>query len=118
MLDFPDLDEPAEPRGHRLLARASRLPDPVRDDIVRHFGSLTRLLSASVERLIEVEGVGETRADQLRAFFDRLQAVALDEPILEIRGRVLIEIGEAPLPEGDTQLRFTLDASGTVKPPQ
>ena len=83
VLDFPDLDEPAEPRGHRLLARSSRLPDPVRDDIVRHFGSVTRLLSATVDTLTEVEGVGETRATQLRAFFDRLQAVALDEPILD-----------------------------------
>ncbi|MBW3666362.1 MAG: DNA integrity scanning diadenylate cyclase DisA [Actinobacteria bacterium] len=83
ILDFADLDEPVEPRGHRLLARASRLPDPVRDDIVRHFGSLTRLLSASVDRLTEVEGVGGTRAAQLRAFFERLQTVALDEPILD-----------------------------------
>lgn len=83
VIDFPDLDEPAEPRGHRLLARASRLPDPIRDDIVRHFGSVTRLLAATVDTLTEVEGVGETRATQLRAFFDRLQAVALDEPILD-----------------------------------
>ena len=83
-LGFSDLDDPAEARGHRLLSQAGRLPDAVREDIVRHFGSVTRLLRASEEQLISVEGVGETRAQQLLNFFHRLEAAAHEwEPVLD-----------------------------------
>lgn len=83
-LGFSDLDDPAEARGHRLLSLVGRLPDAVREDIVRHFGSVTRLLGASEEQLIAVEGVGETRARQLLNFFRRLEAAAHEwEPVLD-----------------------------------
>lgn len=83
-LGFPDLDELATARGHRILAQVGRLPDSVREDIVRHFGSVSKMLGASEERLLSVEGVGDTRAAQLRSFFDRLQAMALEwEPVLD-----------------------------------
>lgn len=83
-LGFSDLDDPAEARGHRLLSQAGRLPDGVREDIVRHFGSVTRLLRASEEQLTSVEGVGDTRAQQLLNFFHRLEAAAHEwEPVLD-----------------------------------
>lgn len=75
-LGFPDLDDPAEPRGHRILAQVGRLPESVREEIIRGFGSVSKLLRASEEQLITVEGVGETRAGQLRSYFDRLEASA------------------------------------------
>ena len=75
-IGFPDIDDPAEPRGHRILSQAGRLPDGVRHDLVKHFRHLARILNADREALISVEGVGETRADQLRAYFDRLSALA------------------------------------------
>lgn len=71
-MEFPDLDDPAEARGYRVLSQVGRLPDVVREDIVRHFGSVSKLLGADLASLVAVEGVGETRAGQLRAFFDRL----------------------------------------------
>lgn len=83
-LGFPDLDDPAEPRGHRVLSQVGRLPDSVRDEIIRHFGSVARLLRADEEQLLAVEGVGETRARQLRRFFDRLQSSAQEwEAVLD-----------------------------------
>lgn len=83
-LGFSDLDDPAEARGHRLLSQVGRLPDSVREDIVRHFGSVTRILRASEEQLIAVEGVGETRAEQLLNFFQRLEVAAHEwEPVLD-----------------------------------
>jgi diadenylate cyclase len=83
-LGFPDLDDPAQPRGFRILSQVGRLPDPVRDDIIRHFGSVSKLLNASAEALLGIEGVGETRAGQLRAFFDRLLDSAHEwEPVLD-----------------------------------
>jgi len=83
-LGFPDIDDPADPRGYRLLSQVGRLPDPVRDDIIRHFGSASSLLEARVDELLSVEGVGETRAGQLRAYFDRLRDSADEwEPVLD-----------------------------------
>jgi DNA integrity scanning protein DisA with diadenylate cyclase activity len=61
-----------------------RLPESVREDIVRHFGSVTKLLRATEAQLIDVEGVGETRAKQLLSFFNRLEAAAHEwEPVLD-----------------------------------
>ena len=83
-LGFSDLDDPADARGHRLLAEVGRLPDTVREDIVRHFGSVSKLLRASEPQLISVEGVGDTRARQLSAFLRRLEAAAHEwEPVLD-----------------------------------
>jgi len=83
-MGFPDLDDPADPRGYRLLSQVGRLPDSVRDDIIRHFGSAASLLGARVDELLSVEGVGETRAGQLRAYFDRLRDTANEwEPVLD-----------------------------------
>jgi diadenylate cyclase len=83
-LGLPDLDDPAEARGFRILSELGRLPDAVREDIVRHFGSVSKLLVADEESLLSVEGVGETRAGQLRAFFERLlDTVDEWEPVLD-----------------------------------
>jgi diadenylate cyclase len=83
-MGFADLDDPAEPRGYRILSQVGRLPDYVRDDIVRHFGSVSKLLNADQAALVAVEGVGETRAKQLRAFFERLLDSADEwEPVLD-----------------------------------
>jgi diadenylate cyclase len=83
-LGFSDLDDPVDARGHRLLSQVGRLPDSVREDIVRYFGSVTKLLRASEPQLIDVEGVGDTRAEQLLNFFNRLEAAAHEwEPVLD-----------------------------------
>ncbi|MFM8236148.1 MAG: DNA integrity scanning diadenylate cyclase DisA [Actinomycetota bacterium] len=68
-----DLDAPLQPRGHRLLRRIPRLPEGVADQVVEQFGSLARIMRASLGDLVEVEGVGEVRA---RAIKDGLQRVA------------------------------------------
>jgi diadenylate cyclase len=83
-LGFTELDDTAEARGHRILSLVGRLPESVREDIVRYFGSVTRLLRASETQLIHVEGVGDTRAKQLLSFFHRLEAAAHEwEPVLD-----------------------------------
>ncbi len=83
-MGFPDLDDPADPRGNRILSYAGRLPEQVRDDISKQFGSVSGLLGAPVEDLRQVEGVGETRAGQLRSYFDRLRDSADEwEPALD-----------------------------------
>jgi diadenylate cyclase len=71
-LGFPDVEEGMEPRGLRALTRVPRLPDSVRQSLVGHFRGFQRLLHASVADLETVEGVGRSRAQQLRRFFDRM----------------------------------------------
>jgi diadenylate cyclase len=66
------LDGAVTPRGYRLLAKVPRLPGAVVDRLVDHFGSLQKLLSASIEDLQTVDGVGELRARSVREGLSRL----------------------------------------------
>ncbi|MFC7217016.1 DNA integrity scanning diadenylate cyclase DisA [Streptomyces polyrhachis] len=66
------LDSPVSPRGYRLLAKVPRIPGLVIDRLVEHFGSLQKLLAASVDDLQTVEGVGEARARSVREGLSRL----------------------------------------------
>jgi diadenylate cyclase len=66
------LDTAVSPRGYRLLAKVPRLPTTVIDRLVDHFASLQKLLAASVDDLLAVEGVGEARARSVREGLSRL----------------------------------------------
>ena len=66
------LDGAVAPRGYRLLAKVPRLPTSVVDRLIEHFETLQKLLSASVEDLQLVEGVGELRARSVREGLSRL----------------------------------------------
>jgi diadenylate cyclase len=69
----PDaLETPVSPRGYRLLAKVPRLPRLVVDRLVDHFGSLQKLLAATIDDLQAVDGVGETRARSVREGLSRL----------------------------------------------
>lgn len=66
------LDGAVAPRGYRLLAKVPRLPTPVVDRLVEHFGGLQQLLSAGIDDLQVVDGVGELRARSVREGLSRL----------------------------------------------
>ena len=66
------LDLGVSPRGYRLLSRIPRLPRVVVERLLEQFGDLQQLLSAGVEDLMQVEGVGETRARTVREGLSRL----------------------------------------------
>ena len=66
------LDGAVAPRGYRLLAKVPRLPGSVVDRLVEHFGTLQKLLSAGIDDLQAVEGVGELRARSVREGLSRL----------------------------------------------
>jgi len=66
------LDAAVTPRGYRLLAKVPRLPAAVVDRLVDHFGTLQKLLSAGIDDLQVVEGVGELRARSVREGLSRL----------------------------------------------
>jgi diadenylate cyclase len=66
------LDGAVAPRGYRLLAKVPRLPDTVIEGLVDRFGTLQKLLSAGIDDLQGVEGVGELRARSVREGLSRL----------------------------------------------
>jgi diadenylate cyclase len=66
------LDSSVSPRGYRLLAKVPRVPAPIVERLVEHFGSLQKLLAAGIEDLQVVEGVGEARARSVREGLSRL----------------------------------------------
>lgn len=73
------LEQSIAPRGYRLLTRLPRLPDVILERLVEHFGSLQKLLSADIEDLQVVEGVGETRARSIRDGLSRLAESSIVE---------------------------------------
>lgn len=72
LLDLGPLEHPTRSRGYRILDRIPRLPEAVKTSLVTHFETLQQLLYANVGDLDRVEGVGRTRARQLRHYLDRL----------------------------------------------
>jgi diadenylate cyclase len=69
------LDFPVSPRGYRVLGRIPRLPKLVVQRIIQEFGGLDEVLAASDEDLEAVDGVGGTRAKDIREGIRRLQEV-------------------------------------------
>ena len=76
-LDADDLDAGVEPRGHRLLSKVPRLPESVVDGIVEHMGSLQKIMRATIADLVNVEGVGETRARAIKEGLNRLAETSI-----------------------------------------
>lgn len=75
------LDYPVSPRGYRLLAKIPRLPEPIVERLVEHFGGLLKLVNAGVDDLQAVEGVGDARARSVREGLSRLAAVSALDPM-------------------------------------
>ncbi|MGZ4728767.1 MAG: DNA integrity scanning diadenylate cyclase DisA [Acidimicrobiales bacterium] len=67
-----DLDLSLQPRGYRLLSRIPRIPEPIIDHIVDHFGTLSKIMRATIDDLDDVEGVGDTRAKTIKEGLSKL----------------------------------------------
>ncbi len=80
-LGFPgsteNLDTSIYPLGARLMARIPRLPPSIAERLIEHFGSLQSLLSAGVNDLTDVDGVGEWRAKAVRESLSRLAEASI-----------------------------------------
>lgn len=62
------------PHGYRALAKIPRLPNHVIDNIVEYYESFQAMLTADLESLDEVEGVGQVRARQVLRGLERQRA--------------------------------------------
>lgn len=70
------------PRGYRLLRKIPRLPMPVIENLVQVFDNFQFILSASIDALDDVEGIGEVRAKAIKEGLRHLRdRVGLDRYI-------------------------------------
>lgn len=69
------LDFPVAPRGYRVLGRIPRLPKLVVQRIIQEFGGLDEVIAASDDDLEAIEGVGTTRAKDIREGMRRLREI-------------------------------------------
>jgi diadenylate cyclase len=72
-----DLEANLQPRGYRLLAKVPRLPEGVIDHVVDRFGSLQKILRATISDLEDVQGVGEVRAKAIKEGLSRLAETSI-----------------------------------------
>ena len=75
--DASELEIGVSPRGYRLLSKVPRLPESVISRIVDRFGSLQKVMRATIDDLDEVEGVGETRARAIKEGLSRLAETSI-----------------------------------------
>jgi diadenylate cyclase len=66
---YVHLDENKCPRGYRILNKIPRLPAVIIENLIAKFGILSNIISATVEELDEVEGIGEVRAKKIKEGF-------------------------------------------------
>ncbi|MBW7863357.1 MAG: DNA integrity scanning protein DisA [Candidatus Hydrogenedentes bacterium] len=66
-------DQVLMPRGYRVLSMMSRFSDTIAKNLVERFGTLSALMRASKDQLVEVDGVGEVMAERLRTGLEWLR---------------------------------------------
>jgi diadenylate cyclase len=70
--DAADLDTGVAPRGYRLLSKVPRLSPAVVDAVVRHFGSLQKVIRATGDDLTTAVGLEEGDARLVKEGLSRL----------------------------------------------
>jgi len=73
------LDQGVTSRGYRVLQKIPRLPIQVVENIVQEFGAFRKILSATIEELDAVEGIGEVRARSIKEGLQRYREQLVQE---------------------------------------
>lgn len=76
------LETTLSPKGYRILSRIPRLPAPVIENIIGTLGRLPKVMAASQEELMGVEGVGAARASLIKDGLTRLAESSILERYL------------------------------------
>ena len=61
------------PKGYRILNKIPRMPNSIVTNLVKTFKSFQHILLADVDKLDEVEGIGEVRARTIKQSLRRMQ---------------------------------------------
>lgn len=67
------LDQSVSPRGYRILHKIPRLPPIIIENLVEKYKHLQYIVTATMEELDEVEGIGEARAKMIKEGLNRIQ---------------------------------------------
>jgi diadenylate cyclase len=72
---IPDsmFDTMVSPKGYRLISKIPKVPPIVVDNLVKTFKEFKFILSASIEDLDSVEGIGEARAKTIKESLRKMQ---------------------------------------------
>ena len=77
MLGYDQFDNYEEvavyPRGYRILNKIPRMPNSIDTNLVKTFKSFQHILLADVDKLDEVDGIGEVRARTIKQSLRRMQ---------------------------------------------
>lgn len=74
LLGYPySADESAAPRGFRMMSKIPRLPSVIIHNLVEKFQNFPNVLSATIEDLDDVDGIGEVRARTIKEGLKRIQ---------------------------------------------
>ena len=72
--DFDNYDEVGVyTRGYRILSKIPRMPSTIVENLVKSFKSFQHILVADIQRLDEVDGIGEIRARTIKQSLKRMQ---------------------------------------------
>lgn len=66
-------EESIVPRGYRVLNKIPRLPNIIIHNLLERFEQLPQIMTATIEELDEVDGIGEVRARNIKEGLNRLQ---------------------------------------------
>ncbi len=61
------------PKGYRILNKIPRMPNNIVTNLVKSFKSFQHILAADIEKLDDVEGIGEVRARTIKQSLKRMQ---------------------------------------------
>ena len=61
------------PKGYRILNKIPRMPNAIVNNLVKTFKSFQHILAADIQKLDEVEGIGEIRARTIKQSLRRMQ---------------------------------------------
>lgn len=77
LLGYPSAPNSAEetvsPRGYRVLHKIPRLPSVIIQNLVERFQELPQLMTATIDDLDDVDGIGEVRARTIKEGLKRIQ---------------------------------------------
>lgn len=72
--NFDNYEEVAVyPRGYRILNKIPRMPNAIVTNLVKAFKSFQHILLADIDKLDDVEGIGEVRARTIKQSLKRMQ---------------------------------------------
>ena len=72
-----NMDMPIKTKGYRVLNKIHRLPRTIIENLVNYFDNFQDILTASIEELDEVEGIGEIRATYIKNGLVKMKQLAL-----------------------------------------